>query len=223
MALDSTIVGALIGAAAVIAVPVVTSLLTRRREKDAAQPIAPHHVTSPQEMTVQPHVRDRSHALLDLRDLRETLDELVAEHGGFIVTTYEDRRNELRMSFRWRDWDLSQLTARKASTGRHPPIFFEFFAPSNWPGSGPLELKLLLGKTPDGFPPRLLEIAEANPLFDVHEKPWPDGSRSVFHRDLLPISVRPTDRDARLRREWSAFVEKDLPRLISAFEQPLSS
>lgn len=68
-----------------------------------------------------------------------------------------------------------------------------------------------------------MEIAKANPLFEIQQQPWPgkdDGSRWIFRRDLLPTSVRPIDRDARLRREWNAFAEKDLPRLISAFEQP---
>jgi len=226
MALDTSIAAALIGAAATLATAFLTLLFMRRDAQDPPSPVAPLHASNPQETILLPHVRDRSLALLDLRDLRETLDELIADHGGFTDIVYDGRRGELRLSFRWRAWDHSSLTARKASTGRHPPIFFEFFAPTNWPGSGPLELKLLLGKTSDGDRPFLMEIAKANPLFDIQQHSWPgkdDGSRWIFRRDFLPTSVRPNDRYTRLLRNWNAFIEEDLPRLISTFEQPLFS
>lgn len=101
MALDASIAAALIGAAATLVAAVMTLLFMRRESKNPA----PHHVANLQETMLQPHVRDRSHALLDLHDLRETLDELIAEHGGFTDIVYDGRRGELRLSFRWRAWD----------------------------------------------------------------------------------------------------------------------
>jgi hypothetical protein len=149
------------------------------------------------------HRPDRQNEIVSL------LERLVTEQEGLQL----DDVSKTKIKFAVTDWDTRAMVSGGGWASSRRVMLFEFW---NYPGS--LDLKLLVGPSPDNVRRRLLEMAGAGaPLkaprkstavySTIYSRKWARGNR-LEEGDIEDV-------ESKLRRSWEDFLKSDLPRIHS--------
>lgn len=153
----------------------------------------------------RPDIQAEIRAILD--DLINNDPELQRDSGG---------KNIIR--FVVQGWDTPTLLTSEGWTRSKRILMFEF-----WSNPNNLTLGLVVGPGSEESREKLFSVARSNP--DAFEEPWKAAGAwyVLFSREFLDgrmyEDATDNEREEKIRRHWTEFLEEDLPRIDATLKQ----
>ncbi len=150
--------------------------------------------------------------------IRKVLVRLIEETPGLVYNTRFTRYPEGEwISFRVQEWEVSTL---KVGEGAYKDCIL-LFVFGNLPDK--LQLQLQFGPGDEEIRDKLFDIARDNQaVFNNASAPL-ERETAIFSRSVLTsefyVDAVDADRGREIRKQWSDFLENDLPRIDAALKQ----